>query len=66
MSIRCYLFGHAFIDGFKYRKCLRCGKIEKKVLKGIYKELDKTAQMELEIYCELLIIKARHDALSGR
>lgn len=63
MNFYCWLFGHTFVESFKYKTCLRCGLRQKKILKGIAKELDLSAKMELDIYTELLLIKAKHDTL---
>jgi|GEM_PF-5505812 hypothetical protein len=59
MNLRCLLFGHAFIDGFKYRRCLRCGLTQKKVLKGMEQELDNNAKIILELETDYLIQKSQ-------
>ena len=61
MSVRCWLFGHAFVDGFKYRRCLRCGLTQRRVLKGIEKELDNNAKIILELETDYLIQKSQYE-----
>jgi len=63
MSLRCRIFGHQWLDLFKHRRCLRCGKTEKKILKGIVKELDANASEILELETDLLLIKARQETI---
>jgi len=61
MKLRCRLFGHTFVDNFKYRKCLTCGLVQKKVLTPLHRELDENAKTILLMEAELLLLMAEKE-----
>lgn len=55
MNLRCRIFGHTFVDSFKYRTCLRCGVKIKRVLTGLHREVDENAKIILILEAEFLL-----------